>query len=783
MSDRTMLTSPQFRASQRLQQAANDDPPMRRGEQGEAVKLLQQALLDRGYNLPISTQRSGAPDGMFGPETFHVLQSFQTAYGLAHDGIAGRFTLTLLDELQAQSNPNVRVVADSTCEARAAGTARIYADYVELVRCAEQLFEERHWSPRRFLSLLRQVYYSGSLWSLLIPCGVMFPASETLRGKPLLTALERSQVVSDRANNPTVTTDIGHVLAGLEAMCCSFRTTELFENIPLAVVEIPNEAVATWLGDLGSAVTDKAVADDRAGFIQPWERYFGFAGKASFADLEGDIDAYLIRAVLTGRSFSNSASVRLRSEFLNRPLSQILHEYYLASNGPLAEARTLRYEGFVQAIGGQVRASQIENLAELIAVLTPMVLLFSRLWLVKEYGSSYDPSNSAGLEASARIFLRLERYAEEIVHLFVAWLEQKLAGVSVPPSVDLRGGNSRQARAFFPETHSIEGRVRLVASVRNHQGPVRYRWSVEPAWSVQFGSPNEAETDVRALSPGLATVHVEVQDATSSKIIDTGSTRVCVPQFVVVREERNAFEGWLYQVELGDARDALLPEMRQVSNFLLRTINVRLVWQLSPYNEALPRQFEADGAAPGNYTVATLAGYPPSNHYGDAGFTTAQSHGRTRAEVLRAVPRSPDDIINIWPGGFMQEGGKFQPEIKLLVDRLRSLQVNDTRVKMLAITIFGRLLGMALAHEVLHSTLDYTKFELEGHNYPPIGFDIMNQGFDQSWTALTGIELIDRVAFPAPGSYRDGGIDAMVTLRARTQHNANRFFPVPPVFH
>jgi hypothetical protein len=93
------LRSPRFAGNARLEKAALNNPPMACGETGEPVRLLQQALLDLGFPMPISVRRFGSPDGIYGNETVTKVRSFQHTHRLAPDGIAGRETWTKLDEL------------------------------------------------------------------------------------------------------------------------------------------------------------------------------------------------------------------------------------------------------------------------------------------------------------------------------------------------------------------------------------------------------------------------------------------------------------------------------------------------------------------------------------------------------------------------------------------------------------------------------------------------------------------------------------------------------------
>ena len=102
------LTSPRFAGNARLQSAAENKPPLKIGEpKGQAVELLQQALADLGYQMPISF-REGKPDGIYGKETTRVVRQFQIDQGFSPDGWdgrAGRDTLTRLDQLFPPPRP------------------------------------------------------------------------------------------------------------------------------------------------------------------------------------------------------------------------------------------------------------------------------------------------------------------------------------------------------------------------------------------------------------------------------------------------------------------------------------------------------------------------------------------------------------------------------------------------------------------------------------------------------------------------------------------------------
>ncbi len=102
------LTSPRFSANDRLRKASENTPPVKQGDRGEAVAILQMALLDLGMAMPNSTNQGRTlPDGIFGPETANRVRSFQIANGLVSDAIVGRLTLAALERaIIAQSALN-----------------------------------------------------------------------------------------------------------------------------------------------------------------------------------------------------------------------------------------------------------------------------------------------------------------------------------------------------------------------------------------------------------------------------------------------------------------------------------------------------------------------------------------------------------------------------------------------------------------------------------------------------------------------------------------------------
>jgi peptidoglycan hydrolase-like protein with peptidoglycan-binding domain len=92
------LISPRFRNHLRVQAAARNQPPFKKGETSDGVRALQQALVDLGIALPKSDKGFDC-DGIFGSETEAGVRRFQQEHGLTVDGVAGRQTLTAMDRL------------------------------------------------------------------------------------------------------------------------------------------------------------------------------------------------------------------------------------------------------------------------------------------------------------------------------------------------------------------------------------------------------------------------------------------------------------------------------------------------------------------------------------------------------------------------------------------------------------------------------------------------------------------------------------------------------------
>ncbi len=180
-------------------------------------------------------------------------------------------------------------------------------------------------------------------------------------------------------------------------------------------------------------------------------------------------------------------------------------------------------------------------------------------------------------------------------------------------------GRQPEDRAFSPATSDKSGVTRLSVRVPRLPAGGAVRWIV-PA--DQRGRIDLAGTsartgenvDVHGIRAGLSAVDVEAVDAGGTPV-ESIKFRLSVPQFVTVDEEKLAFEQALTDMHVGHLKSEILAEARRTSEHLLRSANVRLIWQVPPMAEVLPAH-----VPPGQVVALTLRG------------------GRRRMRAWRAVP-------------------------------------------------------------------------------------------------------------------------------------------------
>lgn len=131
------LMSPILAGSPRLENAMAGGPSVKKGpphDNVDAVQRIQRALTTLGFSMPKSFPMgpAGAPDGIFGTETYNTVYAFQKREFLSTpsewDGRVGKNTLTRMDMLLPKtevilpplSSPPRKVTTSSSCSVEGA---------------------------------------------------------------------------------------------------------------------------------------------------------------------------------------------------------------------------------------------------------------------------------------------------------------------------------------------------------------------------------------------------------------------------------------------------------------------------------------------------------------------------------------------------------------------------------------------------------------------------------------------------------------------------------------
>lgn len=112
LNDGHDLQSNRFKGNEELEAAYDDERHVKKKARGLHVTILQQALVDAGFPLPIY-----GVDGKFESETKHAVQDFQASKGLTGsdcDGIVGPITMGLLDQHFLTHAPEHALATDPT---------------------------------------------------------------------------------------------------------------------------------------------------------------------------------------------------------------------------------------------------------------------------------------------------------------------------------------------------------------------------------------------------------------------------------------------------------------------------------------------------------------------------------------------------------------------------------------------------------------------------------------------------------------------------------------------
>lgn len=319
---------------------------------------------------------------------------------------------------------------------------------------------------------------------------------------------------------------------------------------------------------------------------------------------------------------------------------------------------------------------------------------------------------------------------------------------------------SAELRAFRPSSNDKTLVIEVSASFNNAPAGAKLKWSAPDPTALSIDTPTANATRVRGIKPGKHDLDVSLIDAGGNTIASM-KLKLSIPQCVTVVEDAALFDAALADIKLTGQKNALADEIKKVVEHLLRKANVRVFWQFGGRAEALPAHVPA-----ANVVTATFKNKDPG---GDLGAT----QGPGAADTF-------NETIDLFPGNYMEEDDiDVDTETQALVIQLNEDLPGDGSLLPLATTIYGRLIGETLSHEIGHALL-WDDIPGSGHNAPAIANDLMNQGVSRMFGQRTGMENTAQVSPVEPDHFIDHGLAAIGDFQAHNQRLIDNQWPVPP---
>lgn len=333
--------------------------------------------------------------------------------------------------------------------------------------------------------------------------------------------------------------------------------------------------------------------------------------------------------------------------------------------------------------------------------------------------------------------------------------------------------NTADLRAFHPGTNDKSGVITVQANVTNIPAPV-INWSnIGGATNVSFSNSGSVNTQISGIIPGLHQVRISARNGATMapSTPQTSTFTLCVPQFIRITEDATKFNSVLNSYHVSHLKDRIVSEMKATCDSLLSTANARTVWQLGSFTETVPAHIPASRIniveiLDVNPTRPSLLGLTDTNHTG------------VGANIY-------NERIELYPGAYINTVTNsdlgIDVETQALVMQLSSMSFTDPDLEEFAVKIFGRLIGETMAHEILHSLLGLISTSpADGHNRPAISNDIMNRGFERTFTQRTGLVDNAHTSPVLPSNFTDNGISAINRLQAANQARIDTIFPINP---
>lgn len=320
--------------------------------------------------------------------------------------------------------------------------------------------------------------------------------------------------------------------------------------------------------------------------------------------------------------------------------------------------------------------------------------------------------------------------------------------------------SSPELRAFNPSRNDKSLSIEVEATFNNAPEGSRIRWSSPNPQALQILTPMEKKTKVRGIVPGIQDLDVELLDTGGNRIASS-KLKLSVPQIVRVIEESAEFKAALESFELFDHKNDLISELKTTVEHLLRTANVRVIWQLGNLAESVPAHVPAN--------MVITATIKNTSAGGELGSTSSATADDTFNESILLYPGmyATNDAIDV------------DTETIAIIQKLSSNLETDEELIPIAIKVYGRLIGETLSHEIGHALL-WDDIPQDGHNSPPIPNDIMNSGVNRLFRQRTGMENTSQTSPVEPEDYVDHGLNAIGGFQFQNQRLLDNQYPVPP---
>jgi len=318
---------------------------------------------------------------------------------------------------------------------------------------------------------------------------------------------------------------------------------------------------------------------------------------------------------------------------------------------------------------------------------------------------------------------------------------------------------SVENRAFNPAKNDTSMVIQVSADFKNAPSDASIRWSSATAGAFTIDNPSAKSTSVRGVIPGLHDLDVALYDKAGNRLANT-KLKLSVPQCIQINEDSAEFNQALNDIKLSGQKTGIVDEMKSVCAHLLAKANVRLYWNVGPYTDTVPAHVTA-----ANTVTATIKNKDPAN----LGVTTGTG-----------ANDSFNEQIELYPGMYNQPSAiDVDTETQALILELESALLSDSELISVATTIYGRLVGETLSHEIGHALL-WDDIPGSGHNNPAIPNDLMNSGVERMFSQRTGMENTVMTSPVEADHYNDNGIASIGGLQAHNQRLIDDQWPVPP---